>query len=192
MCVGQARALILQLSVHCVAYRTRPSHYLSPFPNSAPHNDAGDIFIADYESCRIRKIDRKTQIITTIAGTGECVSGGDGGPAIAATLNYPSALVADKSGNLFFVEGATARVRRIDRLGVITTYAGTGEKGFSGDGGAATEARLNNPSGLAVDEAGNLYIADYVNNRIRRVDAQTHTITTVAGNGKPVRVDVIM
>ena len=162
------------------------------FPSGVAVNKAGDIFIADFQNCRIRKIDNKTRIITTIAGTGVCGSAGDGAAAITAMVDYPSSLVVDKNGSLFFVEGATARVRRIDRLGVITTYAGTGEKGFSGDGKVATRAKLNNPSGLAVDESGNLYIADFVSNRIRRVDAQTHVITTVAGNGKPARADVML
>jgi hypothetical protein len=83
-------------------------------------------------------------------------------------------------------------VRRIDSNGTISTYAGTGEAGFSGDDGPAESAKLNNPAGLALDEHGNLYIAEFVNNRIRRVDAVTHTITTVAGNGLPHRIDVLM
>jgi len=160
------------------------------FPSGVAVNAAGDIFIADYQNCRIRKIDHKTQAITTVAGTGECNYGGEGRPAAAATVNYPGSMVADDDGNLFFLEGA--RVRRIDKHGVITTYAGTDQKGYSGDGGPAAEATLNNPSGLALDEAGNLYVADYVNNCIRRVDAKSHVITTVAGNGKPERVDVIL
>ena len=93
---------------------------------------------------------------------------------------------------LGFVEGATDRVRRIDAHGIITTYAGTGQKGYSGDGGPATKATLNNPAGLAVDSEGALYISEYVNNRIRRVDPMTHIITTVAGNGTPKRIDAVM
>jgi photosystem II stability/assembly factor-like uncharacterized protein/sugar lactone lactonase YvrE len=162
------------------------------FPGGVAVNNGGDIFIADYANCRIRKIDAKTQIITSIAGTGECASKGDGGLALNAALNYPSSIVLDSAGNLFFVEGATDRVRRIDGQGVITTYAGTGQKGFGGDGAPADKAELNNPSGLAVDPEGDLYISEYVNNRIRRVDALTHIITTVAGNGKPERHDIVM
>jgi photosystem II stability/assembly factor-like uncharacterized protein/sugar lactone lactonase YvrE len=162
------------------------------FPEGVAVNKGGDIFIADYQNCRIRKIDAKTQIITTLAGTGECASRGDDGLAIKAALNYPSSIVLDGAGNLFFVEGATDRVRRIDGQGVIKTYAGTGQKGYSGDGGPADKATLNNPSGLAMDSNGTLYISEYVNNRIRRVDAVTHVITTVAGDGKPKRIDVVM
>jgi len=162
------------------------------FPSGVAANRNGDIFIADYQNCRIRKIDAKTQVITTIAGSGECASKGDGGPAIQASLDYPSSMALDREGNLFFVEGATDRVRRIDAHGIITTYAGTGQKGYSGDEGPATKATLNNPAGLAVDSEGALYISEYVNNRIRRVDPMTHIITTVAGNGTPKRIDVVM
>lgn len=161
------------------------------FPEGLAVNDRGDILVADYENCRIRKIDINTKIITTIGGTGQCASEGDDGPATRAALNYPSSIALDRNGNLFFVEGATNRVRRIDPSGMIKTYAGTGEKGFSGDGGRADKARLNNPSGLAVDGDGNLYIAEYVNNRIRRVDAQTQVITTLAGNGLPQRLNAL-
>lgn len=157
------------------------------FPEGVAVNKGGDIFIADYANCRIRKIDAETQIITTFAGTGECASRGDGGLAIKAALNYPQSIALDSVGNLFVVD--SERVRRIDRQGVITTYAGTGQQGFSGDGGPANRAKLANPSGLAVDEKGNLFISEYVNNRIRRVDAKTKIITTVAGNGLPHRVE---
>lgn len=159
------------------------------FPSGVALNRNGDMFIADYQNCRIRKVDKETRIITTIAGTGACKSGGDGRPAIQATVNYPSAMAADSKGNLFFVDGAC--VRKIDAAGGISTYAGTGEAGFSGDGGPADKAKLG-PSGLAVDSDGNLYIAEFVNNRIRRVDARTHTISTVAGDGGPTRVDMLL
>jgi photosystem II stability/assembly factor-like uncharacterized protein/sugar lactone lactonase YvrE len=162
------------------------------FPQGLAVDPAGNIFIADYQNCRIRKIDAKTQIISTVAGTGECTSKGDGGLALRAAIEYPSSLAIDTTGNLFFVEGDGERVRRIDQNGVVTTYAGTGLAGFSGDGGPAEEAMLNDPSGLAVDGNGNLFISKFVNNRIRRVDAVTHVITTVAGNGEPHRVDILM
>ncbi|HWQ03647.1 MAG TPA: YCF48-related protein [Candidatus Nitrosotenuis sp.] len=160
------------------------------FPDGVAVNPAGDILVADYENCLIRKFDSPTGSITTIAGTGECASKGDGGPAVKAALNYPSSLVTDKAGNIYFIEGP--RVRRIDDQGTITTYAGSEEKGSRGDGGPATGATFINPSGLALDSEGNLYIADFVSNRIRRVDAKTKIITTVAGNGRPHRIEVIM
>jgi sugar lactone lactonase YvrE len=160
------------------------------FPSGVAVNGRDDIFIADYQNCRIRRVDGQTQIITTVAGTGECASDGDGGQATNAAVDYPSSLVLDGKGNLFFVESGTGLVRFIDPHGVISTYAGTGKKGFSGDGGLADKARLGNPSGLALDADGNLYISDFVTNRVRRVDALTHIIKTIAGNGRPTRVDV--
>jgi photosystem II stability/assembly factor-like uncharacterized protein/sugar lactone lactonase YvrE len=153
-------------------------------------SDEGDIYVADRENCRIRKIDHEKMTISTIAGTGDCDTSGDNGPALSANLHWPDSVVIDPKTNLFFIDGD--RVRRIDSNGIITTYAGTGEAGFSGDDGPAEKAKLNNPSGLALDEHGNLYIAEFVNNRIRRVDALTHTITTIAGDGLPHRVDEMM
>jgi photosystem II stability/assembly factor-like uncharacterized protein len=160
------------------------------FAHGLAVSEAGDIYVADRENCRIRKIDHEKVTISTIAGTGDCDTSGDDGPALFAKLHWPESLVIDNKKNLFFIEGN--RVRRIDSNGTISTYAGTGEPGFSGDDGPAEKAMLNNPSGLALDEHGNLYIAEYVNNRIRRVDAVTHAIITVAGNGLPHRMDVIM
>src|SRR5262249_37941253 len=117
-------------------------------------------------------------------------SQGDEHLATEAMLSYPSSVAVDSKGNVFVIEGN--RVRRIDKYGIIHAYAGTGEAGFGGDGGPADRATLNNPSGLAVDNQDNLYVSEFVNNRIRFVDATTHIIKTVAGNGKPHRIDVIM
>ncbi|MFT4111200.1 choice-of-anchor D domain-containing protein [Silvibacterium sp.] len=123
-------------------------------------------------------------IISTIAGTGGFGYTGDGGAATSATINGPEGVVLDNANNLYFSDDGNHAVRRIDAAtGVITTVAGNGQEGFSGDGGAATSAELNYPVGLGMDSAGNLYIADHQNFRIRRVDAQTGIITTVAGNG---------
>jgi streptogramin lyase len=95
--------------------------------------------------------------------------------------------------NIYFAESAFDIIRRVDAsTNAISAYAGTGDQGFSGDDRPATKARLGNPSGLAADAEGNLYIAEFVNNRIRKVDAKTHTITTIAGNGLPVRVDPML
>ena len=140
---------------------------------------SGNLYVAD--GGRIRRIDAEG-VITTIAGTGERGFSGDGGPAAEAQFAYPSGLALDGSGNLYVADSGNSRIRRIDAEGVITTIAGTGERGFSGDGGPATEAQLAYPGGLAVDGSGNLYVADSGNSRIRRIDAEG-TITTIAGSG---------
>lgn len=119
----------------------------------------------------------------TIAGTGTQGNLGDGGPAIAAQLNGPKAVAVDSIGNVYIGE-AIGRVRKIAPDGTIRTIAGTGTSGFSGDGGPAREAKLSWPISLAIDDAGNLYIADEFNYRIRKVTADG-IITTVAGNGYP-------
>jgi sugar lactone lactonase YvrE len=154
----------------------------------------GNIFIADTYDNVIRRVDASTGIITTVAGGGSPESGiGDGGPATSAGLIYPSALALDASANLFISDSVDNVIRRVDaKTGTITTVAGNSTQGFSGDGGSATSAALNlsayfgypaMPASLAVDAAGNLFIPDSVNNRIRRVDATTGVITTVAGGG---------
>ena len=121
-------------------------------------------------------------IITTLAGTGTSGYSGDGGLATSARLSAPRTMAADRNGNVYIVDTDNHRARRVDTSGRITTIAGTGSAGYSGDGGAATSARLNTPHGIAVDAAGNVYIADPPNQRIRRVDT-TGRITTVAGTG---------
>jgi sugar lactone lactonase YvrE len=141
----------------------------------------GNLYIADYEH-RIRKVNAKTNVITTIAGKGISGFSGDGGAAKTALLSYPVGIVFDEQGNLLFSDSGNNRIRKIDTKGIITTIAGTGAWGFDGDGGAATSASLAQPFGLALDEAGNLYICDQGNNRVRMVDTQG-IITTVAGNG---------
>ncbi|HEY2158958.1 MAG TPA: hypothetical protein VGH33_25230 [Isosphaeraceae bacterium] len=119
-----------------------------------------------------------------VAGTGRAGDSGDGGPAQSAGLNQPFDVAYDAKGNLFLSDTGNHRVRRIDlRSGTITTVAGTGKKGFGGDGGPATDALLDEPYGLAVDERGNLYFADRLNRRIRTIDAETGRIRTVAGDG---------
>ena len=144
---------------------------------------SGNLYVADGSNQRIRRID-PDGVITTIAGTGERGFGGDGGPATEAQLYSPVGLAVDGSGNLCVADYFNQRIRRIDPEGVITTIAGTGERGFGGDGGPATEAHLNFPVGLAVDGSGNLYVADYFNQRIRRIDPEG-VITTIAGTGEP-------
>ncbi len=123
------------------------------------------------------------QIITTFAGTGGSGSSGDGGHATAATISDPNGGIFDKYGNYFFVEDLGNKVRRIDTNNIITTIAGTGVAGYSGDGSAATSAKLNTPRAVALDTFGNIFIADGGNRVIRRVDASTGNINTIAGNG---------
>lgn len=126
----------------------------------------------------------KKSVITTIAGTGEKGFGGDGGPATAAQLDNPFDLTFDSKGNLYFCDAQNHRIRRIDAAtGIITTVAGTGEKTHSGDGGPADRASLWEPYGIAFDRGDNLYIVDRFNFRVRKVDAATGVIETIAGNG---------
>ena len=141
-------------------------------------DSGGNIYIGNTDNHRIRKVD-SAGTITTIAGTGESGDGGDGGPAIQATLYYPRGVAVDSTGNLYIADTRNNRIRKIDSTGTITTIAGTG---FGGDGGPANQASISSPRGVAVDGGGNLYIADTENNRIRKVDS-TGTITTIAGTG---------
>ena len=164
-------------------------------PSGIAIDAANNLYISQYgygpDSHRVRRVDAKTGLIETVAGLGTGLRG-DGSAARQASLQSPSGLAFDSAGSLFVVDPVNDRVRRIDRLsGIISTFAGT-TKGYAGDGGAAAGAKLNNPSGIAFDSAGNLYIAEFVNNRVRRVDAKTGIITTVAGNGLPHRIDIMM
>ncbi len=144
-------------------------------------DSAGNIFIADYDNKRVRKVDTNG-IISTIAGNGNIGFSGDGGPATDASIYYPQGLAVDSAGNIFIADSWNNRIRKVDTSGTITTVAGNGNDGFSGDGGPATDASLDFTHGVAVDSAGNIFIADLGNNRIRKVDT-SGTITTVAGNG---------
>jgi sugar lactone lactonase YvrE len=123
-------------------------------------------------------------VITTIAGNGSRGYGGDNGPATSATLFFPTGTALDSSGNVYIVDYINSRIRKVTAsTGVITTIAGNGTAGYSGDSGPATSAELNYPTGIALDNAGNIYFADTLNVRIRRITAATGIITTVAGNG---------
>ena len=125
-------------------------------------------------------------IIQTIAGTGEAGYSGDGGPATTAVLREPFMCAFDPAGNLLFSESRNYCVRRIDaQTGVITTLVGDGQAGYSGDGGPANRARLNEPYSLTVDDNGDIYIVDRLNAVVRKVDGATGIISTVAGNGEP-------
>jgi alpha-tubulin suppressor-like RCC1 family protein/sugar lactone lactonase YvrE len=150
-------------------------------PRGIAVDAAGNIYIADSDNQRIRKVDPKG-MITTIAGNGVPDFSGDDGPAIDASINFVNGLAVDTKGNLYIADSGNNRIRYVDASGVITTFAGNGTQDFNGDDGAATAASLSSPYGVAIGEGGVVYIADSANNRIRMVD--THgIITTVAGNG---------
>ena len=117
----------------------------------------GSLYIADYANNRVRKV--SGGIITTVAGTGTAGYSGDGGQATSAQLNFPVGVAVDAQGSLYIADSGNYRVRKVSG-GIITTVAGTGTAGYSGDGGQATSAQLNVPFGVAVDAQGNLYIAD--------------------------------
>jgi sugar lactone lactonase YvrE len=157
---------------------------LLAMPQGAVMDGAGNIYIADYYDMRVRRVDASTHIITTIAGTGGvCGRSGDGGQAAAASMCGPNPLALDAAGDLFVADVSWDIVRKVDPSGVITTVAGNGTRGSSGDGGPATSAQLFLPEALATDASGNLYISDTGNNVVRRVDHQTGVITRFAGNG---------
>src|SRR2546427_399671 len=161
-------------------------------PTGVAVDGAGDLFIADTGNHRIRKV-APAGTITTVAGIGMRGLSGDGGPAASAQLYDPADVAVDGAGNLFIADSGNQRIRKVSPAGTITTVAGIGKPefhsglllaipGFSGDGGPATSAQLNGPVRVAVDGAGNLFIADSGNQRIRKV-SPAGTITTVAGNG---------
>lgn len=148
----------------------------------AAHTNFG-IYVADEFNYRIRRLSTAaTPIITTIAGNGNLPHGGDGGPALASKLKGPVALAADESGNLYIADGLNQRIRKVDAAGTITTFAGNGNSGFSGDGGQATQATITSPAGVAADRSGNVYISDTPNHRVRRV-SPNGIITTIFGTG---------
>jgi hypothetical protein len=143
-----------------------------------------DIYVVDSLDQKVRKIAAATGIITTVAGNGEGTYNGDGIPATAAALNFPTVAAVAATSNLFIADTANQRVRRVDAAtGIITTVAGDGRQDFTGDGVPATTTALNNPQGIVLDSAANLFIADTSNYRIRRVDAGTGIISTVVGAG---------
>lgn len=143
----------------------------------------GNIYIADQDNQRIRKIDNNG-IITTIAGNGNIGFSGDGGQATAAALNIPIDVATDAAGNIYFIDQANLRIRKIATNGIISSIAGNGGMGFSGDGGQATAAQLNSPTGLSIDATGNIYFTDQGNQRVRKINT-AGIISTVAGNGTP-------
>lgn len=157
-------------------------------PSGVAVDGAGNIYIADSDNNRVRKVTASTGVISTVAGNGTKGYSGDGGLATNAELNTlygPGAAVAlDAAGNIYIADQFNNRIRKVTvSTGIITTVAGNGTTGYSGDGGAATNAELNGPDGVALDSAGNIYIADPYNYRVRKVTVSTGIISTVAGNG---------
>ena len=152
-----------------------------------PHGVAVDpagagLFIADSANHRIRRVDLASGIVSTVAGNGAAGAAGDGGPAVAAQLQDPKAVWVAPSGDLYIADSGNERIRRVDPSGTISTIAGTGVPGYGGDGGPALAAQFDGPRGLAGDSAGNLYVADDNNNRIRRIEP-SGVVTTLAGTG---------
>src|SRR5439155_1364158 len=153
-------------------------------PNGVALDAGGNLYIADLGNERIRKVAAATGIITTVAGNGVFGFAGDGGAATNASLSVPAGVALDAGGNLYIANYSTHRIRKVvASTALIRSVAGNGINSFAGDGGAATSASVYVPTGVALDASGNLYIADYGNQRIRKVDAATGIITTVAGNG---------
>jgi sugar lactone lactonase YvrE len=178
-------AIILLLLPHCVQAQTVVSATAIPLllPSAIVFDPQGNLYIAETASHIIRKVDT-TGAITIVAGTGTQGFSGDSGLATAAQLDSPQGLAIDGANNLYIADTHNHRVREINfATGIITTIAGSSAPGFDGDGGSATIAHLNLPTAITLDAAGNLYVADTQNHRIRKVDGITGIITTVAGNG---------
>jgi uncharacterized protein (TIGR03437 family) len=150
-------------------------------PQGVAIDGAGNLYIADTQNSVVRKVD-SNGVITTFAGTGVAGSNGDGGQAAAAQLSKPQGLAVDAAGNLYIADTQNNRVRVVTADGSISPFAGNGNGGYSGDGGPAASAQLNQPYGLAFDAAGSLYVADFNNSRVRKVTSDGN-ISTVAGNG---------
>jgi uncharacterized protein (TIGR03437 family) len=189
MCFGQTVVNTVAGASKCCAFGDggpATSAWLEG-PDGLAMDAAGNLYIYETQTGRIRKV-TPAGIISTYAGSGTPGMSGDGGPAISAQL-FPTSghngIAIDRSGNLYIADGTNQRIRKVNTSGIITTVAGNGTPGFAGDGGPATSAMLQEPQGIAVDSAGNLYIADSSNSRIRKVDTNG-IITTVAGNGNVV------
>src|SRR6185369_11927615 len=150
-------------------------------PQGVAADGAGGFYVASSTHNQVYRVSADG-ILKVIAGTGSAGFSGDGGPATAAQFHYIHAIAVDASGNVFVADTNNNRIRKIDPAGIVTTITGTGAWGSAGDGGAATSAQLAGPRGVAVDGAGNLFIADSGNNRIRRVSVGG-LIATVAGSG---------
>jgi trimeric autotransporter adhesin len=160
-------------------------------PRGVAVDQAGNLYVAEFDGNRIRKVTwgpdgvfgSADDIITTVAGSGSWGYAGDNGAAVLAKVANPVGLTLDAAGNLYIADFNNARVRKVNGLGIITTVAGSGVQGFAGDGGLALSARLSLPQRVGFDGGGNLVVLDSGNDRVRRIDAVTGIITTIAGNG---------
>ncbi len=145
----------------------------------------GALYVTEVLNHRVWRLDRKTGQLTVVAGNGQKGYAGDGGPATEAQLNEPYEVRFDADGNMYFVEMQNHLIRRVDaKTGKISTVAGTGEEGYSGDGGPAIEAKFSRPHSIALDDKGGLYVADIGNHRIRRIDLKTGIVDSIAGTGE--------
>ena len=147
-----------------------------------------NLYICDGRNHTVRRIERETWLITTVAGTGVSGYSGDGGPATLSTMDNLYSLSVDTNGDIYIVDRYNAAIRKVDRSsGIITTVAGTGVPGYSGDGGPGTQAQMKEPNDCFLDRNGGLLIADIQDQRIRRLDLKTGIISTFAGNGEKLR-----
>jgi hypothetical protein len=151
------------------------------YPSGIAFDGDHALYISDTGNNAIRKVDLSTGVITTVAGDGIAGFSGDGGAATSGQLNYPWGIALAGDGSLYIADLSNNRVRKVSAAGVLTTVAGSGVRGYSGDGGAATAAQLNVPAGVVVDVAGNLYVADSGNQLVRKVSATSGEMTTIAG-----------
>lgn len=164
---GPAKAALLNQPFHC------------------SKDSGGNLYVADTFNHCIRRVDARTGVISTVAGNGQKGYTGDGGAATQATMNEPYGVLPDRDGNLFIVDRLNQVIRRVDaKTGVMSTYAGNGQKSYGGDGGPATQASMMEPNALDFDPDGHLYICDIRDNRIRKVDRSTGIISTFVGLGK--------
>lgn len=151
------------------------------YPSAVAFDGNHTLYISDTGNNAIRKVDLSTGIITTVAGTGVAGYSGDNGPATSAQLDYPWGITLGGDGSVYIADLTNNRIRRVSPSGVITTAVGTGTRGYSGDGGPATQAEINVPASVLMDVAGNLYVADSGNHLVRKVGAGSGVIETVAG-----------